>query len=301
MNAPHPTAEAMLRYQNAIKTRDAIWKPIGVPSGAPAQALNKDKVSHDWPLIQMASASYSDKLKVGDNLFKGNNNWKILERIDDKASGLQAYVVVNRAEGRMVLAVRGSGNPALAVAEKIIETRTGGLVTLPGGVDAKKDWAQDINAIARGQTPAQFKVTESLIQKMKEQHGNLYSIECVGHSMGGGACSYAAAHVPGVHAVAVDPISKGAEASKNSYLIDNYVVRGDAPDAAHWLVQKDTTGWRYNIAPEGPGTRPGSVANSTPATVPPSLGITPIDRHFVDRAVDGIAMETGLRRYELNE
>lgn len=296
-----PTNEAIRRYEQAVKLRDSLWPPIGVPSGAPTQALSKEKVAHDWPLLQLSSASYSEKLKPGDNVFKGNENWKVLEKIDDKPSGFQAYVVVNRAEARMVLAVRGSASPALAIADAIVSSRTGGTVRLPGGQDATADWKQDIAAIGQGKTPAQFRVTENIIQKLKEQHGDLYSIECTGHSMGGGACAYAASQVPGIHAVAVDPISTGALASKLSYMIDNYIVRGDAPDAVQRVVEKELTGWKYLVNPQGPGLRSGSVAGSTSATVPPSLGLTPIDRHFVDRAVGGIATEMNLQQYQVND
>lgn len=249
----------------------------------------------------MASATYSDKLKIGDNVFKGNDKWKVLDKIDDKASGLQAYVIVNREEARMVLAVRGSGNPVLAIADKLISDITQGLIHVPGGKDAAADWKQDLNAIGRGQTPTQFTIAEKLVRQLQDQHGSLYSIECAGHSMGGGACAYAAANISGVHAVTVNPISTGALASKSSYLVDNYFIRNDAPDVAQRALQKDLTGWKYEINPQGPGTRPGSVANSTPSTLPPSLGVTPIDRHSVDHAVGGIATEMNLKTFEVNE
>lgn len=279
------TIRATKRYDQAIQKRDSIWKPMGVPSGLSPQSPNSEKVKHDWPLIQMTSASYSNKLKPGYPVFKNDSNWKVLDKVSDKRSGFQAYVVVNQVEARMVVVVRGSGNPVLAIADKISSSRVG--VHIPGGRDAVADWKQDINAIARGKVPQQFSVTQALVQKMKDKHGKLYSIECAGHSLGGGACAYAAANVPGVHGVAINPISTGALDTRHAYLIDNYVISGEIAGVANAAVAKDLTGWKYQINPQGPAA--------------PSLGKTLVDKHFVNNAINGIASELNLQRFELND
>jgi hypothetical protein len=268
--------------------RNRLWPVKGVSSN-PAK-MNAEKVKQDWMVIQMASAAYSDKLVKGENVFKGNSDWKVADKRFDQASGLFAYVLSNRNEGRMVVAFRGSNDPRWLLTPNVRQSR-----------DAAKDWAQDIAAYFGGKQPAQFKVAESMLKDIKKEFGAHYSIECVGHSLGGADCVYAAAQVPGVHGVAIDPISANSIATRNAYLIDNYVVPGNASDAGSSVFERGITGYTYRVESSNVrGPLPIEVSQSTPSVIDP-LGTNMIARHSVEGALDAIGKDAGLERSQMNE
>jgi hypothetical protein len=280
---------AAKRKQDEEAIRARLWPVKGVPSGTPAVKVNADKVKHDWMVMQMASAAYSDKLVKGENVFKGNSDWKVVDKRYDTPSGLFAYVLLNKTEGRAVVAFRGSNDPRWLLTPDIRQSR-----------DAGKDWYQDLVAYFGGKPPAQFKVAESILKDVKKEYGGRYTIDCVGHSLGGADCAYAAAQVPGVHAVAIDPISIGSNATRNAYFMDNYIVPQDVAD--RFFRERGLTGWTYKIESSAnlAGPLPLETSQSTPSTSDP-LGTNMIARHSVERALNAIGKDVGLQRLELNE
>ena len=252
---PSPSSGSLAVHQHQ---RDRIWPRVAVPTSPEFLRINSDKLSHDWVPIQMAEAAYSSKLKVGDTLFRGENNWRVLERHVDENTGFYAYTFVNISEHRLIVAVRGS--------------------------DSISELAASAQSMLTGDDPSQFAVARNYITDIKRKFGDRFYIDCTGHSYGGGACVSAAANIDGVHAIAIDPISPNSIATKNAYLIDNYVVNWDAPNVEHRITERGLTGWMYKV--------PGS---------PLSLGTNPYTRHKLDGAINAIGAEAGLERHQLNE
>ncbi|MBV6486927.1 MAG: hypothetical protein GHHEDOFH_00864 [Pseudorhodoplanes sp.] len=280
---------AAQRKQEQDALRAKLWPVKGVPTG-PLTTLNKDKVKYDWAVMQMASAAYSDKLVKGANVFKGNQDWAVAEKRYDTASGLFAYVFLNRTENRVVVAFRGSNDPRWVLTPNIAQSR-----------DAVVDWSQDIKAYFGGKQPPQFKMAESILREVKKDYGPKYNIECVGHSLGGADCVYAAAQVQGVHGVAIDPISANSIATRNAYFIDNYVVPQDIANLGSKAFERGLTGWSYKVEPiRNAGSLPLQTADSTAPTADP-LGSTAVARHSVERALDAIGSDAGLQRLQLAE
>jgi pimeloyl-ACP methyl ester carboxylesterase len=126
-------------------------------------------------------------------------------------------------------------------------------------------------------------------------------IDCAGHSYGGANCVYAASNNPGVHAIALNPISSGSIATKNAYLIDNYVVRSDIADGPNRFFERGLTGWGYEVKlpPNNPIASPSGIAGTTPSTLPSPI-LNPLTRHDSSRAIDVLGKQFGLHRY-LNE
>lgn len=257
------------------KSRDELWPVMGVPGSGPVLPPNEDKVAHDWPALEMANAAYYNDLKPGSPVFKGNPDWIVLEKHGDEKTGFLAYTFVNEREKRAVVAVQGSRNPLWLLDDKGVTQ---------AGRDAQKDWQQDIAAVSLGKTPAQFTQARQYVQEVSDRLGSSYVVDCAGHSLGGGSCVYAAAHLDNVHAIAVTPVSSNALVTENAYRIDNYVTARDATELAHSATERGLTGWKYEVQ--------GDDLGSTP-------GIQRWTQHDLDRILDALSKQTGLKRYEV--
>lgn len=270
--ATQPPAGGPARLSILENERRNLWPEMGVPSGGPSLPMDKRKVAHDWDTLNLSRASYSDTLKRGDVVFKNNQDWRVEDKREDKASGFLAYAFLNEKEGKIVVGVQGSRGPHRAI--------------IPGEKrDVYQDWiTQDAKAVAFGKIPTQFRAAEAYVRDIKSQYGDRYVVDCTGHSLGGGACSYAASQIPGVHAVVINPISANSVATQNAYLIDNYVVPGDLAQVVNKGFERGLTGWAYQIP--DPLTPSSGVAQSTPSIV--VLGNEPVGRHFADRALEAI-------------
>jgi hypothetical protein len=257
------------------QVRAQLWPRMGVPSSQPPLALSADKVRQDWDALQLAGAAYRDNLQPGAPVFRGNDQWRVLDRREDTASGFLAYAFVNPNDHRIVVAVQGSRSPVWLL---------DGNGLTASGRDARRDWSQDVGAIAAGQVPAQFRQAEAYVRDISTRYGSQYIIDCSGHSLGGGACVYAAAQVGNVHAAVVTPVSSNSLPTTNAYLIDNYAVSGDAASVGHSITERGLTGWQYQVTGSGLGNIP-IVSMAT--------------RHDLDRVLDAMGEATGLQRYEL--
>lgn len=250
--------------------RPDLWKRMGVPTSGPSP-INKEKVHYDWPSIQLAGAAYNNKLKPGDMVFENNQDWKVLDRRTDPNSGFSAYTFVNVKQHRMVVGIQGT-NPASVT-----------------------DLSSDVAAIARGEVVKQATLGEQYIKDIRARFGNRYSVDCSGHSLGGYVCAYAAAQVPGVHAVTINPISSGSLATNNAYLIDNYITPADVADISSRSFERGLTGWTYKIEPPAALATPITSAESTPPMGEPGA----ITKHSVNDAIIAIGTSAGLAPFKL--
>jgi hypothetical protein len=265
-----------------------LWPEQNIGTGVTAARLNQDKLKHDWDALNLASASYNDNLKKGDLVFKGRDDWVVADRHVDPKTGLLAYAFKNEKTATIVVAFQGSRN--------LLSPSS---YSPQNGPDTWRDWVQnDGRAYILSQRPPQFDGAKDYVQSIQKQYGKDYVIDCTGHSLGGGACTYAASQLKGIHATTLDPITYQGATANNAFAIDNYVTRGDPADIANRLQNRTSPGWYYQVIPQAPPAAPSGVAVSTPPTMP-ATGMPIVGRHNPDVLLDALAAETGLARPSL--
>lgn len=263
------------------------FKEPPVPLGnARPQPPDPKRVAQDWAILELAAKVYGIKTMPGQSPFAGSRDWKMLEIADAralpekrtalKATGFRAYSYVNEREKILVIAVQGSRLPDLDAASHP-DTRK----------DVIQDWWQnDVKrALLQGRIPPQFEIAREYLEAVKQAYGNKYTIVCSGHSLGGGACAYAAGR-EGVRAVVINPISSGASIPPaNAHLIDNYVVEGELASKAFGFAERTFVGHHYRI--NNYRASPGS---------PKQTAVNAAADHGVDTALDNLARQVGLDR-----
>lgn len=254
--------------------------------GVSPQEPDPIKVAEDWAILELAAKVYGMKTMPGQSPFAGNQDWKMLEIADAralpemraalKAMGFNAYSYVNEGAKTLVVAVQGSRLPGLDSASHP-DTRA----------DLVQDWwINDLKkGLISGQTPPQFEIARQYVQAVKEAYGNKYTIVCSGHSLGGGACAYAAG-MEGVRAVVLNPISSSASTlPKNAHLIDNYVVENELAITAYGIAGRPLIGRHYKI----------NNYRESGGGMVKTIGGTLVD-HGADVALGNLAKQVGIER-----
>ena len=133
----------------------------------------------DLVKLELARRTY-DETRLGGQPSSTRPDWRVLERARDawtdaelsasKAAGFEANAYINDDDRKIVVAIAGTQ-------------------------DLRRDFLEaDIwRALIQAQAPQQFFLAKSYIRSVSsayQAHG--YDTECVGHSLGGGACAYAA-------------------------------------------------------------------------------------------------------------
>jgi hypothetical protein len=125
-----------------------------------------------------------------------------------------------------------------------------------------------------------------------------YTTQCVGHSLGGGACAYAASEL-GIRAIVVNPISAGRLNDEARHLVTNYVVDGDIANFVYSARGNATSGDIQRIKDDRDAAnrtlkdRYGPLAG--PVLVVRDLR-NAVRVHQIDRALDLIAVHAGTER-----
>lgn len=177
-------------------------------------AAERSQLRADMIKLEFVLRTYDEQKTSGQYVFETRNDWRVLERARDamtdaelssaSVAGFEANTYINETTRTIVVAVAGTQ-------------------------DLRRDFiGADIwKALVRSESPQHFYLaktyTRSVIQRYQSQG---YSTECVGHSLGGGACAYAAAEL-GIRALVVNPISAGKLAPPARVLVTNYVVDGE--------------------------------------------------------------------------
>ena len=177
-------------------------------------AAERSQLRADLVKLEFALRTYDEPKTSGQLVFATRNDWRVLERARDAmtdaelssagAAGFEANTYINEMTRTIIVAVAGTQD----LRRDLI------------GADIWK-------ALVKSESPQHFYLAKtyarSVIQRYQSQG---YSTECVGHSLGGGACAYAAAEL-GIRALVVNPISAGKLAPPARFLVTNYVVDGD--------------------------------------------------------------------------
>ena len=174
----------------------------------------RTQASHDLVKLELANRTYTENLISGQSAFEQRQDWRVLERARDTYSD---------AEGSAAAAAGFESNAYINEAEKTI------VVAVAGTQDLRRDFlTADIwQALIKSESPQHFFMAKSYIRSVIQRYqARGFTTECVGHSLGGGACAYAAAEL-GIRATVVNPIAAGKISAGAKHLVRNYVVDGD--------------------------------------------------------------------------
>jgi hypothetical protein len=246
----------------------------------------REQARQDLIKLELALRTYNEPRLSGQPAFDTRPHWKILERGRDalsatelsaaEATGFEANVYLNERDRVIVVAIAGTQ-------------------------DLKRDLltAGIWDALIQSQSPQHFYMAKSYIRSVILRYqAQGYGTECVGHSLGGGACAYAAAQL-GIRAIVVNPISAGRLPEEAHRFITNYIVDGDIAQRVYEWRGNPISGDVLKIAAGREELR-ARLKDRYGALSGPILVVREVTNsirvHSLDRALDLIAAQTGTER-----
>ncbi len=186
------------------------------------RAADRAQARVDLVKFELAARTYNERRLSGQSAFDLRSDWRVLERARDaltgaelsaaEAAGFEGNAYINEAERTIVVALASTRDLRREFAPPAV---------WQAGVTAER---AQIAFIAKS-------YVRSVMQRYQMQG---YTSECVGHSIGGGACLYASAEL-GIRALVVNPMSFGTAAQGDTptttYLVDGEIA-AMVPDAA---------------------------------------------------------------------
>ena len=218
------------------------------------RAVDQRSATRDIVALELANRAYDETQTPGRSAFTAAKDWRVLEhavgamdpalRHRAVESGFDATAYINSAERRIIVAIAGSCSRMWLGSRQ---------AALKSQLECRKDWIDnDINAaLIRKQTPAQFLVARDYIASVIARHGAddagpAFAVACSGHSLGGGACAFAASALS-IPATTLNPISAGVLRIDRPDQIVNYVVQGDLARVVYGLRGLAPTGTVYVV------------------------------------------------------
>jgi hypothetical protein len=260
--------------------------PTGIAGDALIVAAERFQARADLVKLEFSSRTYDERKLSGQQVFDFRTDWRVLERARDALTG---------AELSSAVAAGFEANAYINDATKTI------VVAVAGSQDLRRDFlgADVWHALIKSQAPQQFYMAKTYVRSVMQRYQMQgYSTECVGHSLGGGACAYAAAEL-GIRALVLNPISAGKLAPGARYLVTNYVVDGDIANLIYGARGHEFTG-NVQVINDGRDAirlmaleKYGQLAG--PILVVRELRAS-IDSHKVDHALDLIAVQAEVSR-----
>jgi hypothetical protein len=183
---------------------------------APAITFAAEKAQAGFDLIklELARRTYNEAKLAGEPVFDTHPDWRVLERTQDAME--PAELAVANAAGFVATAYINDATRTIVVA-------------IAGSQDLRRDLiTSDIwQALIKAEAPQQFYMAKSYVRAVAQRYqAKDYAVECVGHSLGGGACAYVATEL-GLRAIVVNPIAAGKLQPAARSFVTNYVVDGD--------------------------------------------------------------------------
>ena len=259
----------------------------GIPT-APTISFAAEKAQAGFDLIklEMASRTYNERQMPGERVFTTHPEWRVLERSQDAlepaersaadAAGFVANAYVNDTTRTIVVAIAGSQD-------------------LRRHLITSDIW----QALIKAESPQQFFMAKSYVRSViKRYQANGYSTECVGHSLGGGACAYVATEL-GLRAIVVNPIAAGKLQPEARSFVTNYVVDGDVAQRVYAARGNEFAG-DLMIINDGQDDRRQRIADSYGPLSGPILLIRSVAdsvrAHSIETALDQIGQFAETRR-----
>jgi hypothetical protein len=248
---------------------------------APAISFAAEKAQAGFDLIklEMASRTYNEPQLPGERLFLTHPEWRVLER----------------AQEAMEPAERAAATAAGFVANAYINDTTRTIVVaIAGSQELRRHLiTSDIwQALIKAEAPQQFFMAKSYVRSVMQRYqAKGYSTECVGHSLGGGACAYVATEL-GLRAIVVNPIAAGKLQPEARSFVTNYVVDGDVAQRVYAARGNEFAG-DLMIISDGQDDRRQRVVEAFGPLSGPILLIRALPdslrAHRIDRALDQIS------------
>lgn len=240
----------------------------------------------DLVKLELASRTYDEMRLAGQSAFDFRTDWRILERARDALSA--AELAVADSSGF-------EANAYINEVDKIIVVAIAGTQDLKHGFLEESLW----RALIQAQAPQQFflakSYTRSIIQRYQMKG---FSTECVGHSLGGGACAYAASEL-GIRAIVINPISAGPLAQTARHLVTNYIVDGDIASIVYPKRGNEISGEVQYISTGSEAARRQVIERfgmlAGPILIVRSLRDS-VRVHQIDKALDLLAAHAGSPR-----
>ena len=189
----------------------------GVPADQADQlivAAERSQLRADLVKLEFVSRTYDERKLAGQIVYAQRDDWRVLERAQDALTDAEKA---------------GAAAAGFVANAYINETTRTIVVAVAGTQDLRRDFiAADIwRALIVANAPQHFYLAKTYVRSVIQRYQSQgFSTECVGHSLGGGACAYAAAEL-GIRALVLNPISAGRLAPPARALVTNYVVDGD--------------------------------------------------------------------------
>jgi hypothetical protein len=247
---------------------------------APAISFAAEKAQAGFDLIklEMASRTYNEPQLAGERIFTTHADWRVLERSQDA----------------METAERAAANAAGFVANTYVNDTTRTIVVaIAGSQELRRHLiTSDIwQALIKAEAPQQFFMAKSYVRSVMQRYqAKGYSTECVGHSLGGGACAYVATEL-GLRAIVVNPITAGKLQPEARSFVTNYVVDGDLAQLVYAARGNEFAG-DLMIISDGQDERRQRIVDSYGPLSGPILLIRSVPdslrAHRIDTALDQI-------------
>ena len=249
-------------------------------------AAERSQLRLDLIKLELAARTYDERKLSGRQVFELRDDWFVLERAVEALSGPE------------LSSAAAAGFEANAY---INETTRTIVVAVAGSQDLRRDFLQaDVwQALIKSQAPQQFYLAKTYVRSVMQRYQMRgFSTECVGHSLGGGACAYAAAEL-GIRALVVNPITAGKLPAPARLLVTNYVVDGEIANLVYGARGHEFSG-NVQVINDGRDVARQLALEKYGQLAGPILVIRElkesIKSHKVDRALDLIAAQAEVSR-----
>jgi hypothetical protein len=260
--------------------------PMALQGDDLVMTAERAQAAQDLVKLELALRTYDELRQSGQAVFETRPDWRVLERANDALSG---------AEQAAALAVGFEANAYINEAQKTI------VIGIAGSKDLRRHLiAADIwQALVKAEQPQHFFMAKSYARSVIARYQlQGFQTECVGHSLGGGACAYLAGEL-GIRALVINPITAGKPAATARFLVTNYVVDGDIANLVYG-ARGNAFGGEIQWISDGRGAARAKVIEKYGALSGPILVIkelrNSVDSHKVSRALDHIAAHAGVER-----
>jgi hypothetical protein len=298
---PKPQSTSLGAIAPKAATNPIVTSALGVPAqpGVPlpntpttlqgedlVMSAERAQAAQDLVKLELSLRTYEELRQSGQPSFESRPDWRILERAQDALTG---------AELSAAQAVGFEANAYINETQKTIVIGIAGTKDLRRHLIAADIW----QALIKAEQPQHFFMAKSYARSVitrYQLHG--FHTECVGHSLGGGACAYLAGEL-GIRALVVNPITAGKPAPGARFLVTNYVVDGDIANLVYgargnefggeiqWVSNGRSVARAKIIERYGPLSGPILVVNDLRSS---------LDSHKLTRALDLIAQHAGVPR-----
>ena len=244
------------------------------------------QAAQDLVKLELALRTYDELRQSGQAVFETRPDWRVLERAHDALTG---------AEQAAAQAVGFEANAYINEAQKTIVIGIAGTKDLRRHLIAADIW----QALIKAEQPQHFFMAKSYARSVITRYQlQGFHTECVGHSLGGGACAYVAGEL-GIRALVVNPITAGKPAPGARFLVTNYVVDGDIANLVYGARGNEFGGEIQWISNGRSAARAKAIEKFGPLAGPVLVVKDlrhSLDAHKLTRALDLIAVHAGVTR-----